>query len=122
MRRALLVAGVLLAACDHTHPHLLPPESQSGGSWPMQGGDRARSSWNSAETLLTPQTVASGNFGLLWESAPIGGTSWSQPLYVDGLNLIVVAAQSGVFGIDAEDGSTRWMIPFAATAAPLIDL
>jgi outer membrane protein assembly factor BamB len=119
-----LVALTLLAACDHTHPHLLPPDSQSGGSWPMQGGDRARSSWQSSETLLTPANVASPQFGLLWES-PSLGTMFTSPLFADGLGLVIVGTSAGlVAAIDIEDGSVRWSTPVGDTvgATPLIDL
>src|SRR5581483_1928143 len=112
-----LVAVALLAACDHTHPHLLPPDSQSGGSWPVQGG----ASWQSAETLLTPQNVASGNFGLLWESQLIGKVETS-PLYVDGLQTIYVAGTDSLALVSSEDGAVRHLVNAGTHATPAIDL
>lgn len=116
MRRAL-VAALLLAACDHTHPRLLPPDSQSGGSWPMQGG----ASWQSAETLLTPAHVASASFGLLWESQRIGKVETS-PLYVDGLRTIYVAGTDTLALVSSEDGAVRQLVTAGTHATPAIEL
>src|SRR5262249_12710009 len=54
-------------------------------------GDRERSGWNSNETVLTPDAVAGGNFGVLWDMPnPLDPDAsgnpphmYAAPLYVD---------------------------------------
>jgi len=55
--------------------------------------DRQRSGWNAQETVLTPQSVASDHFGLLWQSPPLDGFGnvpprlFASPLYMASLAL-----------------------------------
>ena len=52
----------------------------------MQHGDLARTGANLQEIALTPATVASGQFGLLF-SLPVDGQVYAQPLYVSNLEV-----------------------------------
>lgn len=55
---------------------------------PMAHNDRSRSGWNPRETKLTPSSIASGRFGLLWLSPQLDSfndmppRSFSAPLYI----------------------------------------
>ncbi len=82
-------------------------------------GDRQRTGWLSHETILTPDAVAGGGFGLVWTSEPldsitIQGVSftphlYAAPLYIDQVtlsgqvfNLVVAATNTGfVYAINA---------------------
>src|SRR5262245_11033473 len=62
---------VLMIALDA----LLSPTPFAQGPSPgidklMFHHNRQRTGWNDREIVLTPQTVSSGSFGLLWQSAP----------------------------------------------------
>lgn len=56
-------------------------------------GTPQRTGWYDAERRLTPETVGSSDFGLLWESAPLGGAGdteprlFAAPLFVKGLSV-----------------------------------
>src|SRR5262245_11157159 len=55
--------------------------------------NRQRTGWNDRETVLTPQTVSSAAFGLLWESAPLDEFDgrpprlFAAPLYVHAVEM-----------------------------------
>ena len=91
-------------------------------NWLMFHGDRARTGWNSNETVLTPANVSSSSFGVLWSSPAFdsfGGTPahmYASPLYVDDVTLstpdlsgrhfsVVIAATSNsyVYAVNAFD-------------------
>jgi hypothetical protein len=69
---------------------------------PLEGVDklmfhhsRQRAGWNDRETVLTPQSVSSAAFGLLWESAPLDEFDgrpprlFASPLYVHAIKMSV---------------------------------
>ena len=68
----------------------LPPPTLSGSQPPpvdilTQHNDPQRTGANLRETLLTPESVASGNFHNLF-SWPVDGQIYAQPLYVSGVS------------------------------------
>lgn len=72
-----------------------PVRSQrvAGPDHPTFHHDARRSGWNSVETALTPATVASPQFGLLWESPELDVVDgepprlYASPLYIDSLTV-----------------------------------
>ncbi|HLV85553.1 MAG TPA: hypothetical protein VKV39_01170 [Candidatus Sulfotelmatobacter sp.] len=80
--------------------------------------DNARSGQNLGETTLTPSTVGSGKFGLLF-TIPVDGKADAQPLYLPNLaipsqgthNVLFVASEHGsVFAFDADSGAQLWKV------------
>ena len=77
--------------------------------------DLARTGQNPTETVLTPATVNSGNFGLL-RSLAVDGPVDAQPLYVSHLNVggslhnVVYAAteNDSVYAFDSDSGAQLW--------------
>jgi outer membrane protein assembly factor BamB len=102
--------------------------------------DRARTGWNSSETVLTPSAVGRG-LKLVWESPQFDSVDgypprlYATPLYADG---VVFAATSNGFVYAVRDGAIRWRtqlgapcklepnlldgIPTGVLATPVIDL
>ena len=94
-------------------------------------GTPQRTGWYDNERTLTPAAIRSGNFGLLWESEPLGyaGTTpprlFASPLYVSGLEvpdeagrsrtLDVVFAVSATGFIAAINASPAGSVPAGAT-------
>lgn len=78
-------------------------------------GDAARTGWNANERALTPPSVRSGGFGLLW-SAPVEGAIYAQPLVAGGVPVrglsrtvvYVVTARDLIYAFDSADGSRLW--------------
>ena len=84
-----IVIGLTLAATD---ARAKPRSSQaaSPNNWLHFHRDNQITGWNPNETILTPATVASGNFGVVWESIPgeCGGAEipphmYASPLFVE---------------------------------------
>ncbi|HEY0793686.1 MAG TPA: hypothetical protein VGD78_21675, partial [Chthoniobacterales bacterium] len=82
--------------------------------------DLARTGLNPNETILTPQNVASGSFGLL-RTLPVDGQLYAQPLYVSNLavtsggqaqgsrNVVIVATEhDSIYAFDADSGTLYW--------------
>jgi hypothetical protein len=93
-------------------------------------GDNARSGWNDAETLLTPQTLSGGTFGLL-HSVTLDEQVDAQPLIVPAVTLAhqgrhdiayVATENNTVYAIDANSGdillSRNFGPPVPASAIP----
>ncbi len=78
--------------------------------------DTARTGQNLEETLLTPSSVNSSNFGLIY-TLPLDGKVDAQPLYVPGVSisgvthniLYVVTENDSVYALDADSGAQLWM-------------
>src|SRR5260370_2033839 len=121
----VLLAPLLLGSCRSPGAQQIRARTldDSGTyNWLMFHGDRARTGWNSNETVLTPANVSGSAFGVLW-SSPVfdsfGGTPahmYASPLYVDDVTLstpdlpgqhlsVVVAATSNsyVYAVNAFD-------------------
>lgn len=101
--------------------------------------DRARSGWFDREKTLTPALLASGGFGLAWESPPLDAVDgqaprlYASPLYVDNVTLragphrgqthalVIAASNNGVvYAVNARKqgdvaaGRILWRTPLAA--------
>src|SRR5689334_14430085 len=87
-----MLLAMLLAGCASTSTAKTPtsatssPTTDPGSNvdWPVFGFDSARSSVNSHETALTPQTVA--GLHQIW-SAKLPGVADGSPVYLHGLKL-----------------------------------
>jgi hypothetical protein len=81
--------------------------------------DNSRDSANVSETILTPENVTSGKFGLLCKMA-VDGDLFSQPLYVPGIRVagiprdVVLAAtmHNSVYAFDANGCAQLWTTNF----------
>lgn len=103
-------------ALQHVGATLPPPGHGAGpvtyGSIGVytQHNDNARTGQNLAETTLTPATVASGRFGLLFRQ-DVDDQVFAQPLYVPAMeiaggrhNVVIVAtAANSVYAFDADE-------------------
>jgi uncharacterized protein (TIGR03437 family) len=107
----------------HTHPILL-----CALLWNCQvsvltyHNDLARTGQNLNETLLTPASVSSGQFGQLF-SYPVDGQVYTQPLYLPGViilgngihNVVYVATEhDSVYALDADNAlaAPLWYVSF----------
>jgi len=121
------IASLVLLVLGGTGATTRPPSSVARNdagtyNWLMFHGDRARTGWNSNETILTPDNVSSSSFGRLWASPvfdSFGGTPahmYASPLFVDDVTLsippyagqhfsVVIAATSNsyVYAVNAFD-------------------
>ncbi|KRE80254.1 choice-of-anchor D domain-containing protein [Arthrobacter sp. Soil763] len=68
--------------------------------------DVFRTGWDSNETILTPSSVASSNFGKLF-STPVDGQVYAQPLVVGG-TVITATENNNVYGVNAATGAVTW--------------
>jgi len=85
-----------------------------------QHNDLFRTGQNLTETKLTPATVASARFGVLFHT-PVDGSVYAQPLYVPHLTIqhkgvrdavFVATEHDSVFAIDASTGDELWKTSF----------
>jgi hypothetical protein len=80
-----------------------------------QHNDNDRTGWNAHEVELTPERVASPDFGKLFD-VPVDGLIYAQPLIVTGVDiagtrrdLVIVATEhNSLFVIDANSGEIVW--------------
>lgn len=120
-----VLATLLLGSCrSPSAQHIRARALDDSGTynWLMFHGDRARTGWNSNETVLTPANVSGSGFGMLWASPvfdSFGGTAphmYASPLYADDVTLstpdlsgqhfsVVIAATSNsyVYAVNAFD-------------------
>jgi FG-GAP-like repeat len=83
-------------------------------------GDNARTGLNSTETILTPVSVSSPLFGLLYNN-PVDGPVFAQPLYVSNQQIVVGGQPLGthnvlyvatehdsLYAFDADSGAALW--------------
>ena len=81
-------------------------------------GDARRSGWNADESVLTPASVGSGRFGMLWQSPPLDPAGsvaprlFATPLYMPGLVLAKGERVSAAFVV------TTAGYAYAIAAAP----
>lgn len=72
--KTVLLAFVVVLSISVLQGFSLVPQQRgepAGVDQLMYHRNRQRTGWNDRETILTPQTVSSPAFGLLWESAPL---------------------------------------------------
>jgi hypothetical protein len=101
---AVLLAVGLAAGAGATTP--------AGVDVPTYHNDNLRTGWNAAETVLTPASVASANFGLLQQVA-VDDQVTGQPLFLSALSInggthdvvYVVTENNTLFAIDAVAGT-----------------
>ncbi len=97
LREAMLVPFALAA--------LLPPEAWAAVDTPTFHRDRERTGWNAHETTLTPERIAKGPFGLIWESLQLDGIDgqpprlYASPLYVDQVRLSTGTRKGATFRV-----------------------
>lgn len=136
---ALMLLAMLLAGCASTSTAKTPtsattsPTADPGSKvdWPVFGFDSARSSVNSHETALTPQTVA--GLHQIW-SAKLPGVADGSPVYLHGLKLadgsiadvLYVTTRGGqLAAVNAANGQILWNVLNKGvrytTSSPAID-
>jgi outer membrane protein assembly factor BamB len=111
-RTRVVVAALLLGA---SLP-LTNGAHAADGDWPtyQQSADRAGAA--------APGTSFSqGGAQLAWNSGPLDGAVYAEPLYVGG-EVLVATESNTVYGMDAASGSVRWQThlsdPVAASSLP----
>ena len=88
-------------------------------------GTRQRTGWYDNEAILTPAKIRSGNFGLLWQSAPLGsaGTTpprlFASPLYVTDLE--VPGTGKDLTGVDVVFAASATGFVAAINASPAVE-
>jgi hypothetical protein len=115
--------GVLLAALYCWSEPVLG--QNAGVNVLTQHNDVSRTGSNLQETSLTPATVSSGQFGLLF-SLPVDGQVYAQPLYVSSVeiaggvyNVLYVATEhNSVYAFDADGSSEEplWQVNLGPAA------
>jgi hypothetical protein len=126
-RRPLLCAGFLLLlasalflfSCDSgsTSKTQPPPPPTTGVDVTTYHNDVARTGQNLSETILTPSSVNSTNFGKLFVATADGDVA-AQPLYLGGVTisggthnvLYIVTEHGSVYALDADTGASLWQI------------
>jgi len=115
MRRTAIFFGLLLTLLTLSlfrSPVRLDAAQLGAGGIYTHHGDNMRTGWNSHETLLSPATVNTTQFGKLW-SRPVDGQMYAQPLYAAGVdmgaagthNLLIAATEhDSVYAFDADTG------------------
>jgi hypothetical protein len=95
--------------------------SIAGVNWVMFHGERQHSGWNANETILTPSSIASGNFGVIWESPQLDGDGsgnpphmYASPLYVDNVVLTTPALSGLPFSIVFAATNTNYVYAICA--------
>ena len=86
-------------------------------------GTPQRTGWYDNERTLTPAAIRSGNFGLLWESEPLGyaGTTpprlFASPLYVSGIEVPDEAGRSRTLDVVFAVSTTGFIAAIYASPA-----
>lgn len=84
---------------------LLHPGAWAAADTPTFHRDPQRTGWNGHEATLTPERVARGPFGLIWESPQLDGIDgqaprlYASPLYVDQVRLAAGEYQGATFPV-----------------------
>jgi len=95
--------------------------TQRGADVTTYKNDLSRSGQNPSESVLTPTTVTSSNFGLL-RMLPVDGRVDAQPLYLSQLsaaggsfNAVFVATEhDSVYAFDSDSGAVLWHVSLLA--------
>lgn len=118
LRRVPVLAALALSACS-----TLAPRPERAVDKLTYHVDAARTGWNAAERELTPANVASGRFGLLWESAQLDSAGtvpprlFATPLYVHDLEMADGAAPRGRYDVIFAASSTGYAYAISAREA-----
>jgi hypothetical protein len=109
---ALLAIGLPLALSSQV-------AAQSPNNWLHFHRDEQITGWNPNETILTPDAVANGNFGIVWESDPnqCGGADshmYASPLYVEGLTMTLDPYAGMTFNVIFGANNKNFVCAFVA--------
>ena len=113
--------GILIAAGEPA----IANNSRSSPENLTYHGTRQRTGWYDNEAILTPATIKSQNFGLLWQSAPLGfaGTTpsrlFASPLYVTDLE--VPGTGKDPTGLDVVFAASATGFVAAINASPAVE-
>jgi outer membrane protein assembly factor BamB len=117
----LLAPAFYLLSCDSGSTSKTqspnPPPPTVGVDVTTYHNDVARTGQNLNETVLTPGSVNSSNFGKLFLS-PADGEVEAQPLYLGGVTisggthnvLYIVSEHGSVYALDADTGTSLWQV------------
>jgi len=100
----------------------MPNQPASSNNWLHFHRDNQITGWNPNETILTPATVASGNFGVVWESDPAecGGAEipphmYASPLFVEDVVMTTGVQYDGMhFSVILAATNTNFVCAIAA--------
>jgi hypothetical protein len=124
MRRALCHITFLAVALSCTFSIALPAQVNVT----TYHFDNARTGQNTQETILTPASVNSGQFGKLF-SVSVDGWVYAQPLYLSNVNigggthnvLYVATEHDSLYAIDADKGTIFWQISFIPSGGSAVN-
>jgi List-Bact-rpt repeat protein/putative pyrroloquinoline-quinone-binding quinoprotein len=94
----------LLAAVSASFACLIPAPAMAAPI--TASADALRTGWYPDEPQLTPQLLASGDFGARFDT-PVQGQVYAQPL-VDGGTVFVATEDNWIYGIDKRSGAILW--------------
>jgi hypothetical protein len=116
-----VVIGLTLAAVE-ARAKPTPNQGVSSNNWLHFHRDSQITGWNPNETILTPASVASGSFGVVWESDPVecGGADipahmYASPLFVEDVTITTGDCYNGMhFSVIIAATNTNFVCAIAA--------
>jgi len=116
-----VVIGLTLAAVE-ARAKPTPNQGVSSNNWLHFHRDSQITGWNPNETILTPSSVASGSFGVVWESDPVecGGADipahmYASPLFVEDVTMTTGDCYDGMhFSVIIAATNTNFVCAIAA--------
>ena len=113
--------AVIVVVLTMVWPHVA--HSQQKGDVLTQHSDNYRTGANLQETILTPESIKSQNFGKLFD-LEVDGQIYTQPLVVSGVeidgqphDIVLVGTQNNsLYVFDTNNGETLWQKKFGEPA------